>query len=103
MARSVSNDRDADLIAFFAGRLERLARLQSALRPAGRAESPAARLVHAAMRSTLVDLARLGQAELGAAVVARARPNRARRPTDAIRRLLGSEQASEDPATRPTS
>ena len=93
MAQAGSSDCDADLIAFFAGRLERLARLQAALRRVGRSASPGAWLVHAAMRSTLVDLARLGQAELAAAVVARARPPRSRRRSDAIRRLLGSAGA----------
>jgi hypothetical protein len=37
-------------------------------------------LVHAAMRSTLVDLARLGHADLAALILGRGRPRRARRP-----------------------
>lgn len=71
---------NAEVISVLVRRLGRLVRLKRTLDgPAPRAQHRLD-LVHAAMRSTLVDLARLDQSDLAATILARGRRGRPQRP-----------------------
>ncbi len=70
---------DAALTSLLVRRLGRLVKLKRALDRAGPRAQPRIRLVHAVIRSTLVDLARLDRVDLAVAVLARGRRGRPRR------------------------
>jgi hypothetical protein len=71
---------NAELTALLVRRLGRLVRLKRTLDGAAPVAQHRLDLVHAATRSTLVDLARLGRADLAVAILARGRRGRPRRP-----------------------
>ena len=71
---------EAELISVLVRRLGRLVRLKRALEGAAPRARHRLDLVHAAMRSTLIDLARLDRADLAVAILARGRRGRPRRP-----------------------
>lgn len=72
---------NAELISVLVRRLGRLVRLKCTLEGAAPGAQHRLDLVHAAMRSMLVDLARLDQVDLAVAILARGRRGRLRRLT----------------------
>jgi hypothetical protein len=71
---------NAELISVLVRRLGRLVRLKRTLEGAAPRAQHSLDLVHTAMRSTLVDLARLDRADLALAILARGRRGRPKRP-----------------------
>jgi hypothetical protein len=79
MGHGAASVGDAALISMLVGRLGRLVRLKRTLEGAGPRAQHRIDLLHAAMRSTLVDLVRLDRTDLAVAILARGRPGRSRR------------------------
>ena len=71
---------NAEVISVLVRRLGRLVRLKRRFDGAAPVAQHRLDLVHAAMRSTLVDLACLDQADLAAAILARGQRGRPQRP-----------------------
>ena len=79
MANVAARVEDAALTSMLVRRLGRLVSLRRTLDGAAPRAQHRLDLVHAAIRSTVVDLARLDQADLAVAILARARRRRRRR------------------------
>jgi hypothetical protein len=71
---------NAELVSVLVRRLGRLVRLQRVLDSAAPEAQHCLDLVHAAIRSTLIDLTRLDRADRAVATLARGRRGRLRRP-----------------------
>lgn len=100
MAYGTTGVGDVALVSMLVRRLGRLVGLKRTLEDAGPRAQHRVNLVHAAMRSTLVDLARLDKADLGAAVLAGSRRNRLPRSRARKTRRAALDQVLDEPARR---
>ena len=100
MVYAVASTGDAELISVLVRRLGRLVRLKRTLDGAGPRGQHRVDLVHAAMRSTLVDLARLDRADLAVAILARGRPGQSRRTMGRGNRRAAVSTVTGEPARR---
>ena len=80
MANVQARVEDAAVISMLVRRLGRLVQLKRTLEDAVPSAQYRVDLVHEAIRSTVVDLARLDQADLAAAILARGRRGRPQTP-----------------------